>query len=500
VPGSPPCASACPPITGRRFSTLTPSWAQALVLHYTTAAETVTWESVASHHVQSRGFAGIGHHVGVRNGEIAYLGDLDSEYAVPAIRDAIQRRDLGAVHLYAHMEWGATGDKTLPGGIDSYWHMLRAWRPQGFRKEPGRPADRGGYLAQFSHQPYLITEAGTFAHHDQHRTEQTLLAMRRLLSRAADDGRCLGVTWFIWSTDEAHPTNNIGANPALRTALAGLEAYETSARVPVTGTGGSAMETRFWAILERRAKAVGVGVDDLRGKLLTGGRFGALTPAHVEAVAVHHTAAPETTTWEAVAEYHVRSRGFAGVGYDVGIRNGRIAYLGDLDTARAHVANENHRYLGLCMAGNYETAQPSEANMKALKVAYEAMCEWLGRNVPARPHRDLAPPGYTVCSGRNLIARLGELTGAASGNLEQALLKWADVGQSIQPNEAAAIYKSMRQDGYWPLSDESGARGEVPAVAGHPGIVAQLGREWKGQGERVYFWDGRPVGWVARRT
>jgi hypothetical protein len=120
--------------------------------------------------------------------------------------------------------------------------------------------------------------------------------------------------------------------------------------------------------------------------------------------------------------------------------------------------------------------------------------------VPLRAHRDLAPPGYTVCAGRNLNARLGELMGDTDETLHLALRKWADIGQSIQPNETAALYRQMRGDGYWPLSDESGARGEVPAVAGHPGIVAQLGREWKGQGERVYFWDGRRVGWVARRA
>ena len=68
----------------------------------------------------------------------------------------------------------------------------------------------------------------------------------------------------------------------------------------------------------------------------------------------------------------------------------------------------------------------------------------------------------------------------------------------FQPNEAAAIYKAMRQDGYWPLSDESGTRGQVPMVEGFPGIVAQLGRDWDGPSERVYYWDGTAVRWVAR--
>jgi hypothetical protein len=84
-------------------------------------------------------------------------------------------------------------------------------------------------------------------------------------------------------------------------------------------------------------------------------------------------------TWQSVAGYHAQSRGFAGIGYNVGVRNGEIAHLGDLDEARAHVANLNHLYLVLVLAGNDETATPSEVDMKALKVAYGAMREWLGR-------------------------------------------------------------------------------------------------------------------------
>jgi len=231
---------------------------------------------------------------------------------------------------------------------------------------------------------------------------------------------------------------------------------------------------------------------------MTGESSSALTPSKVQAVVLHHAAAADSVTWESIASYHVQSRGFAGIGYHVGVRNGEITYLGDLDEARAHVANQNHLFLGLVLAGNYETAVPSDANLKALKVAYGAMQEWLGRSLPLRAHRDVAPAGYTVCPGRNLYERMGAISGAEDAALDLALLKWADRGQSIQPNEAAALYREMRQDGYWPLSDESGTRGLVPVVAGFPGIVAQLGRDWDGPSERVYYWDGTAVRWVAR--
>ena len=80
----------------------------------------------------------------------------------------------------------------------------------------------------------------------------------------------------------------------------------------------------------------------------------------------------------------------------------------------------------------------------------------------------------------------------------QSVDPWTLRARRFQPNEAAALYRTMRQDGYWPLSDESGTRGEVPVVEGFPGIVAQLGRDWDGPSERVYYWDGQAVRWVAR--
>jgi len=52
------------------------------------------WESVASYHAKSRGFAGIGYHVAVRNGEIAYQAAschrrVQGGRPLSALRDAI---------------------------------------------------------------------------------------------------------------------------------------------------------------------------------------------------------------------------------------------------------------------------------------------------------------------------------------------------------------------------------------------------------------------------
>jgi len=173
-------------------------------------------------------------------GHDAQPDDPDSEYAVAEVKAAMALYDLGAVHLYGHAEWGPIeGPKTLPGGVDAYWHMLRAFRPKGWRDtaQPSttRPRDRGGFCAQFPGKPFIVSESGTFGHADKALTDQTLAAWKGLLDVAAASGACLGVTPFIWNSDEAHPTNTIWGNERLRDSAPGIAPFVTTARVPIRG-------------------------------------------------------------------------------------------------------------------------------------------------------------------------------------------------------------------------------------------------------------------------
>lgn len=173
-------------------------------------------------------------------GHDARPDDPDSEYSVPEVRAAMALYDLGAVHLYGHAEWGADAAKTLPGGADEYWHMLRAFRPAGWRdrNQPSatRPRDGGGFCARFPGKPFIVSESGTFGHSNSALTEQTLAAWRGLYIVAASHGSCLGVTPFIWNSDDSHPTNTIWGNATLRDAAPLIPPYPTAARVPVRGT------------------------------------------------------------------------------------------------------------------------------------------------------------------------------------------------------------------------------------------------------------------------
>lgn len=71
-------------------------------------------------------------------------------------------------------------------------------------------------------------------------------------------------------------------------------------------------------------------------------------------LAIHHTAGPDTQTPDDIAAYHVNTNGWGGVGYHFIINKaGTVYYVGDLTTARAHVANLNHLAIGICLIGSF---------------------------------------------------------------------------------------------------------------------------------------------------
>jgi hypothetical protein len=69
---------------------------------------------------------------------------------------------------------------------------------------------------------------------------------------------------------------------------------------------------------------------------------------------IHHSAGPDTQTPEEIANYHVQSRGWGGIGYHFLIgKDGTVYYVGDLTTARANVLNMNELVIGICLIGTF---------------------------------------------------------------------------------------------------------------------------------------------------
>lgn len=374
-------------------------------------------------------------------------------------------------------EWRRLGLTTIPrqyigeGGLDDIWP---------------RPGHGGkGYKDFIGEHPAGV---GDYA-------EQWAWTCRRW---AEDDYMVGGVDFGFASRDPQWSSFDMATDPAtLADVQATMAALGGGGPVPVPTPGGDPMSTRLSAML--RAE-FGELYDDLRGKLRTNpngpnGAFGYLDMAKVDGIAVHHTAAPETVTWESTAAYHVDTRKFAGIGYHMGIRQGRVALFDEVTTARAHITNENHHLLGVVFAGNYQSDPLDPTDVALLRRLVKVLDAFLGRQVRVGGHRDFAPPGYTVCPGSALYAQVSGIRAGTDEGLKQALGKWADVAQAqgIQPNPGAALYRAILADHFYPLTDEGGARGEWPELEGYPGVVPQLARSASGNAERVYYWQGGKV-------
>jgi hypothetical protein len=87
-------------------------------------------------------------------------------------------------------------------------------------------------------------------------------------------------------------------------------------------------------------------------------------------IVIHHSAGPDTQTPDEIAGYHISSNGWGGIGYHFVItKNGTVYYVGDLTTARAHVANLNHQCIGVCLIGSFiEGREPPDDQLRSASV------------------------------------------------------------------------------------------------------------------------------------
>ncbi len=128
--------------------------------------------------------------------------------------------------------------------------------------------------------------------------------------------------------------------------------------------------------------------------------------SQINYLAIHHTAGPDTQTPDEIANYHISSNGWGGIGYHFLIaKDGTTFYVGDISTARANVANLNEQVLGICLVGNF--TQGRVPTNQQLDSAHQ-LCEFFINNYPdlsnvnswdkVRGHKEL-PGQSTTCPG-----------------------------------------------------------------------------------------------------
>lgn len=219
------------------------------------------------------------------------------------------------------------------------------------------------------------------------------------------------------------------------------------------------------------AAEFGAAFEDLRTSLPSnpGGRNGPFLTrplAGVRWIAVHHTAGPRDTTWQIVAAEHIRPLASggrleaAGIGYHVGIRRGRVSYLGDVSTSRANVGGQNHLVIGVCVTGDYTREPLADEDRDALARVVRVIDAFMGRQLTLAGHGSL-PGQSTACPGPPLTGLLPSLRTFAPSpapvpgvTLADALRGAAAAAQKIRLNASAAIQDAIERAGLCPTSNE----------------------------------------------
>lgn len=102
-----------------------------------------------------------------------------------------------------------------------------------------------------------------------------------------------------------------------------------------------------------------------------------------------------------------------GISYTVIVFPSGRAYQGhSLNTQGAHTYQRNNIARAICFVGNFENEQPTTA---AMNTACDVLAEWRAAGLPDEVtggHRDVFA---TACPGRNLYARLDEITADNGG-------------------------------------------------------------------------------------
>ena len=143
--------------------------------------------------------------------------------------------------------------------------------------------------------------------------------------------------------------------------------------------------------------------------------------SQVNYLAIHHTAAPDSQTPDQIANFHIQSNGWGGIGYHFLIdREGIVYYVGDISTARANVANLNEQVLGICLIGNFTNVEPTSPQIDSAK----KLCDFFINNYPDLPnvnswdsvmgHKEL-PGQSTACPGNTWSLWKTKITSGGGG-------------------------------------------------------------------------------------
>lgn len=146
----------------------------------------------------------------------------------------------------------------------------------------------------------------------------------------------------------------------------------------------------------------------------TGLSFGGLSKrTATDMIVIHHTGNPydDDLSAEEIHASH-RAQGWAGIGYHYVIRkDGSIEEGRPHWAVGAHAYRENYHTIGIHVCGNFELAEPTDAQIEALAMLIANLCDDYGLPIDAQHivgHCDLMA---TACPGANLYACMSDVIG-----------------------------------------------------------------------------------------
>lgn len=123
----------------------------------------------------------------------------------------------------------------------------------------------------------------------------------------------------------------------------------------------------------------------------------------INQIVVHHSASIGQSA-EDYARYHVRSKGWPGIGYTFVLEvNGDIIQANPLTNVSYGVSGHNTRSINICLSGDFTKQAPSPAQLKSLKKLIVHLRKQLPQQLPVRGHKDY---GQTSCPGPTLYKEL----------------------------------------------------------------------------------------------
>jgi N-acetyl-anhydromuramyl-L-alanine amidase AmpD len=132
-------------------------------------------------------------------------------------------------------------------------------------------------------------------------------------------------------------------------------------------------------------------------------KYGVRNLNQITQAVIHHSATRMNAIGsrpQVYAKFHVENRGWPGIGYHFVIQpNGDIFQTNELKTVSNHVQNANTKSIGICLSGNFDVEQPTEAAYNAAVWLVKVLSTQLSRELEIKAHNEYAPkscPGAAI--------------------------------------------------------------------------------------------------------